>query len=109
MPVVQIASAQPSTSVEDLLGARVGGEVEVVAEPAEQRVAHRTTDQVQLVTRRGEPLAEFVGDGETRSSSATARRALALSGECLGHGRVNLSGRPVAAPPVGCCIGGSTL
>ena len=42
---------------------RVGAEVEVVAEPAEQRVAHRAADQVQLVPGGGEPAAQLVGDG----------------------------------------------
>ena len=62
-PVSQIASAQPSMIAQRLLGLGVGGEVQVVAEPAEQRVAHRAADQVQLVPGRGEPAAEFVGDG----------------------------------------------
>ena len=62
-PVSQIASAQPLTSGERLLGVGVGAEVEVVAEPAEQRVAHRAADQVQLVAGGGEPAAELVGDG----------------------------------------------
>ena len=37
-----------------LLGPGVGGEVEVGAEPAEQRVAHTAADQIQLVARVGE-------------------------------------------------------
>ena len=61
-PVSQVASAHPCSSFERLVGVRVGGEVEVVAEPAEQRVAHRTADQVQLVAGGGEPAAELVGD-----------------------------------------------
>ena len=42
-----------------LLGARVGGEVQVGAQPAQQRVAHRAADQVQLVARGGEQRAEL--------------------------------------------------
>ena len=49
--------------LERLLGPGVGAEVEVVAEPAEQRVAHRTADEVQLVPGGGEPATELVGDG----------------------------------------------
>ena len=78
-PVSQIASAQPCSSVERLLGRGVGGEVEVVAEPAEQRVADRAADQVQLVAGGGEPGTELVGDRRDRSSSATARRWAVVS------------------------------
>jgi hypothetical protein len=42
-----------------LLRAGVGGEVEVVVEPAEQRVADRAADQVQGVAGGGEALAEL--------------------------------------------------
>ena len=61
-PVSQVASAQPLHHRERLLGVGVGAEVEVVAEPAEQRVAHRAADQVQLVPGVGEPAAQLVGD-----------------------------------------------
>ncbi len=46
--------APPGHQLLDLRGAGVGGEVEIVTEPVEQRVAHRTADEVQLVAGRGE-------------------------------------------------------
>jgi hypothetical protein len=46
-----------------LVGPGAGGEVEVVTEPAEQGVAYRTADEVQLVTGGGEAPAGLVGDG----------------------------------------------
>ena len=61
-PVSQIASAQPLSSRSVCVRVGVGAEVEVVAEPAEQRVAHRTADQVQLVAGGGEAAAQLVGD-----------------------------------------------
>jgi len=42
-----------------LLGPRVGGEIQVIAQAAEQRVAHAATDEVQLVARVSEYPAEF--------------------------------------------------
>ena len=36
----------------------VGGEVEVGAEPAEQRITHASPDQIQLMARVGEHPAE---------------------------------------------------
>ncbi len=46
-----------------VLGAGVGGEVQVVAEPAEQRVADRSTDQGEREARLLESAGEVVGDG----------------------------------------------
>ena len=60
---------------ERLVGVGVGAEVEVVAEPAEQRVAHRTADQVQLVAGRGEPAAQLVGDRGDAQQLGDARCA----------------------------------
>src|ERR1700752_4052891 len=42
-----------------LLGPRVGGEVQITAEPAEQRVAHIAADEVQLMPRVSEYPSEF--------------------------------------------------
>ena len=70
MPTSQTASAQPGDELEHLLGPGVGGEVEVVAEAAEQRVAHRAADQRQLVAGRREALAEL----ERRPPRARAAR-----------------------------------
>ena len=47
----------------DVVGPGGGGEVQVVAEPAEQRVADAAADQVQLVPGRGEQLAQPVDHG----------------------------------------------
>ena len=85
-PVSQIASAQPCDHSQRLVRVGVGGEVQVVAEPAEQRVAHRPADQVQLVAGRGEAAAELVGDG--RDPHQLGHRA-ALGG---GQGRGSASG-----------------
>jgi hypothetical protein len=40
----------------------VGGEVQIVSEPSEQRVAHRSSDEVKLMAGAFEPPAELVGD-----------------------------------------------
>ena len=41
-----------------LVGTRRGGEVQVVAEPSQHRIAHRTTDKVQSVPRHVETGTE---------------------------------------------------
>ena len=82
MPVSQAASAQPFDEREDLLGRRVGGEVEVVAEPAEQGVADRAADQVQRVARRGEALPELDGD---RGDAQQLADGVLLRGAERGH------------------------
>ena len=53
----------PPQELLDHLGTGVGGEVEVVAEAAEQGVPHRAADQGELVAGSREPLAELVRDG----------------------------------------------
>ena len=59
MPVSHNASAHGRSDLLHLLGARVGGEIQVIAQPAEQRVAHAAADEVQLVTRISEHAAEI--------------------------------------------------
>ena len=59
MPVSHSASAHGRRHALHLLGPRVGGEVEVGAEPAQQRVAHTAADEVQLVARVSEHPAEI--------------------------------------------------
>ena len=59
MPVSHSASAHGRSMLLHLLGPRVGGEVQVGAQPAEQRVAHAAADEVQLVARVSEHPAEF--------------------------------------------------
>jgi hypothetical protein len=68
----QTASAQPLEQPLGLVRAGRGGEVEVVVRPAEHRVAHRAADQRELVTGRGEPLAELV---DHRRDPVQLRRA----------------------------------
>ncbi len=75
-----------------LLGPRVGGQVEVVAEPAEQGVAHRSAYQVQGVSRGGEPGAQL--DRHRRHPDQLADRVLLRRGQQRGglgrrggHGR----------------------
>ena len=82
MPVVQVADASGPTSCQHLLGPGVGGEVEVVARAAHQRVAHRPADQVQLVPGRGERGPEF----ERRAGSAIRSAGEPLM-ECLRQGK----------------------
>ncbi|EUA37214.1 polynucleotide adenylyltransferase/metal dependent phosphohydrolase domain protein [Mycobacterium avium subsp. avium 2285 (R)] len=41
----------PPQDLLHLVGARVGGEVQVGAQPAQQGIAHRTADEVELVAR----------------------------------------------------------
>ena len=55
-----------SPGAEDLLdprGPRVGGEIEIGAQAAEQRVAHTAPDEIQLVTRIGKQTTEFAEHG----------------------------------------------
>ena len=52
--------------LEHPLGTRVGGEVEVVAQPAEQGVAHRSAHEGQLVPGHREQLAQLEGDARVR-------------------------------------------
>ena len=58
----QIASAQPASRRSVCSGARGRGEVEVVVQPTEHRVADRPADQRELVAGRGEAGAEVVDD-----------------------------------------------
>ena len=85
-PVVQIASAQPDSSRSVSSGWALGGEVEVVAEAAEQRVAHRPADEVQLVAGVGEAAAQLVGDG--RDAHQFGDGAALGGGKFAGHGRL---------------------
>ncbi len=48
--------------IADLLRTGVGGEVQVRAQPPQQRVPHAAADQVQPVARRGEALGKLLGD-----------------------------------------------
>ena len=71
----------------DLGGGR-GGEVEVVLEPPEHRVADGTADQRDLLTGCGEASAELVGDGrDARQLRDHARLDVADQQGLLGHGR----------------------
>ncbi len=45
-----------------LFGPRVGGEVQVVAQPPQHGVAHRTADQIELVSGASEHAAELAQD-----------------------------------------------
>ena len=56
------ASTQPASSCSVFSGRRGGGEVEVVLEAAEHRVAHRAADQGQLLAGFGEAPAQLVDD-----------------------------------------------
>ena len=76
-PVVQIASAQPSRIASVSSGRALGGEVEIVAELAEQGVAHRAADEVQFVAGGGEAHTDFVGD---RGDAHQLRDGAALRG-----------------------------
>jgi hypothetical protein len=58
-----IAPIVPNSLRVRLLGPGGGGEVEVVAQDAEQRVAHRPPDEVDLVAGLGEQPAQVVDDG----------------------------------------------
>ena len=63
----------------DLLGTGVGGEVPVLADPAHQRVAHRTADDGQLVPRLREPLAE-VDEGRLGADQRSSRARCSVVG-----------------------------
>ena len=102
------ASAQPVTSFSVVSGPRRGGEVEVVVQPAEQRVADRTADQGDLLARGGEAAAELVDDRREPQQllrprapaprASTARRGPGGGGGGLvGHG-APLYARSLPAP-----------
>ena len=89
MPVSHIESAQPLASALHLLGARVGGEVEVVAEATQQGIAYGTPDQVERVPGVGEPPAEVVGDrrdAQQLGEGSTLRLAQRVVGRASGGG-----------------------
>ena len=82
---------------------RVGAEVEVVPESAEQGIPHRTAHQVQLVTGADEAAAQLVGD---RGNPEQFGDGVALRGGefaavggvrsgSFGHGIASLSGQGV--------------
>ena len=48
------AVGPPPHDLLHLVGAGVGGEIQIGAQSAQEGVAHRTTDQIQLVARRVE-------------------------------------------------------
>jgi hypothetical protein len=54
----------PREQLPDLFRSGVGREVEIVAEPAEQRVPHGAADEVELVPGREEPGRQLVGKRE---------------------------------------------
>jgi len=54
---------------EDLRRPRIGGEIQIVPEPAQQGVPHRPADQVQLVARGLEPAAQLVGQLRYRQAA----------------------------------------
>ncbi len=84
----QMASAQPLSSRSVTSGRRRGGEVEVVLEPAEHRVADGPADQRDLLAGRGEAAAELVGDGRDPGQLRDhARLDVADQQGLLGHGR----------------------
>ena len=81
------------------LGPRRGGEVQVVLQPAEHRVAHRTTDQRELLTRPGEPPARARRvTTAIRPSSATAR--CCISATFIGEGGCSDTGGNSMPAPV---------
>ena len=59
IPVSHNASAHGRSKLLHLLGPGVGGEVQIGAQPAQQRIAHRAADQVQRVARPVEQRAEL--------------------------------------------------
>ncbi len=91
---------------ERLVRMRARGEVQVVAKPADQGVAHRATDQVELMAGSIEPPAQFVGDGVDAQDvrehaalvggglTAAAGRASAvgIGADRTGHRDASLSG-----------------
>ncbi len=62
LPMVHTAGLNRAQQLLDLVRPRRGGEVQVVAELAEQRVADAAADQVQLVPVLGEQRPQPVDD-----------------------------------------------
>ena len=93
-PMSHVASAQPGQQPLDLVGARGGGQVEVVVAAAQHRVAHRPADEGQLVPGGREPRAQLVdhgcdpvelgGDVALGVGQPDAPRRSAIC--CVGHG-----------------------
>ena len=95
-PMSQWASAQPRTDREDLVGPRVGREVEVGRDPTEERVTDRPADERQIVPGPCEPLAELgqhrqdggeSGDGRAQERQAGVGGLLAVEGGRVGSVR----------------------
>ena len=76
-PDVPVRGADGLDDPQDLVGQRVGREVQVVGLTAEERVAHRTPDDREIVPRASE------GVGEGRHDRRRGKRTQAL--HALGH------------------------
>ena len=88
MPVVHVGSAQPRDEREHLFRPGVGGEIEVGAEPAEQRVADRSADEEQIVTLAHEPRRRGASVDGRDAHQLLDRTAGGLGGGVGdGHGR----------------------
>ena len=72
IPTSHWESAQPRSESLHHLGRGVGGEVEVVAEPAEQRVTDAATHQGELMPGASKRSPSSSATGATRRSSRTA-------------------------------------
>ena len=80
------------------------GQVQVVAQPIEHRVANRPADERDVVTRGREPGAQFVGNGRNPQQLADAPSLGLVGGS--GHGAPayggadTLGGCPASRPPL---------
>ena len=91
--VPQRVSPRPQQLLQ-LLGARIGGEVQIGTQPLQHGVAHRTADQIQLVTGAGEQRAEPAQDiGMAVQRDRGSGQQLGIL-DSFGHGRKSSSPIP---------------
>ena len=79
IPTSQLASAQPRMMLLHLLGTGVRGEIEVglAGRSAEQRIADRAADEVELMARGSEERAQLIGDrGHGQQAADGPRRGV---------------------------------
>ena len=62
IPVSHNASAHGRSNLLQLIGARVGSEVQIRAQPLHHRIAHRAAHQIQLVAGPSEQRAQLAQD-----------------------------------------------
>ncbi len=95
-PTSHTASAHVPDQRDHLLGACVGGEIEVLHTSAHDGIAHRAPDQVQLVSGGCELLPQVVEHGPVAAQLLQGRVTCGVQNLHLRRGPGHL---PQASPP----------